>query len=821
MNPTPRNPGAVQMHGSFSLGGLQASAMLVTFALAGCSSLIEKHFVASQKLVEDCAKLSGSDSSTPSGSLAEFLAVLESRAWPQMASCQTTAVQLEISFEPPTDSKDSEISVLIEGLAPLWPRKGEPLRLTYNQPGVPQTVSFDSVDSSDGSKRKLEYSILQPLGSAKDLPLYLNGKLKSDPALVPLWNKDNNSRSASLLSCGLIQNVVAHVHLGSQEQAASEVFIKIAGFESTSRSSAESWTKLKQSLKIGADKKQDKQQTYAALLEARNERFNEWAIFQQRLDALLISADELEKSLRSKALPPTFADFQIGMLGFVANVRATIGKSKLALVDQGQFARDLARGQLTENFARRYLNVIDRSLSPLERAFDRFDEKVLGFGTVATLGLEHNIDEALSGSYKQFENNLCTSKGHEAEVCKSRIRDFDIAVGRAACKRMDQPVAETRSPWLMQYVYRFYTGIAAEALSKKMPLNQATDTASASAETIRESQLAQHALAEWTVRGEMIAQDLKEQSRSSSASSAVDRTKPSVAPNISARMPDENQVEERATALAATQIVDAWTRRDATSGDNASSFARQMTFSNNIALSQHLAVQMVNQQTVVNSINLDARQYVANPVQRTASPLRLETGPIQVNIPTVTLQLSTAHTEGLAKPKFVLPPGLCTSIGPVICAELVDGFEWTLPYAKAETNPIQNFADNLSAFVGAVERLKEAKPLGKIRIEVQGYASREPYTCSAMMAAGKLNPKQMKTRKEAAPDISDLAPPCDRKGDANPRLSFERAKYIREQLIQDFRLRTVKGIQFAPPLANGEFADPMERKVVVRALAIP
>lgn len=759
-----------------------ALALALPF-LAGCSTLLEQHLETNQELVASCEKLSAKPPPGPIDT-DEFLRALETRVWPTLASCPAASVQLVVDWDGPAPSRGT---LVLQGLAPLLARK-EAL-LSAELAGGNSTLEI-------GKARYAHVRVIEGPATGRR-----KGKLVSArPVPVPVTFPDGADVSEdaaagmSLIACGLAQGLPEDPgRLGDKFEPVRE---SIAAVDAASDAAGSRWREFRKELKAQKAAIGDKPQA---------KTYREW-IFSGKVDKLLARWVELETSLaeleqavdtlqqRVHEAPTAAAwhDLRVDMLAFAENSRTVLRQARHALFDEARIRRDHAKGQIAENFALKYLNLLDRSLVPLERGFDNLDEKAYGLGSAAVFFSGNPISKRLGKSYLEVKARLCTGPR-----CSSLWGEFDEAVGRASCKRLDEPVDHAQSSMLMQYVYRFYALVGAGDLPAPAPtgavaivqagpeaLLRAQAQAPAASEAVlgrgagqQKGQQVQHALAEWSVRRELLVRDIREQLRDPQAGKA--------AAALVLRPQDEAAIEAQATAQAADQVVDAW----ALVGPQKDRFSATMQVQNNIAVSQQVAVKVVNQQSVVNNLR----------VRPAATRVSIEPGAIQVNVPFTTVG-----------PQPPAPRQFCSGAAPGNCRELPTGFQWTVPeFAPRSAVPPATGAD-YDAVAGLVRQVEQAYPGRAVHVEVHGFASREPYACPAL-PAGQGVDREGQWR--------DYAPSCQAAGSANPRLSFDRALHVWSQLKA--RIPSGGRLHFAPPLARGAFEPSPERKVEVRVFADP
>ncbi|HYE39874.1 MAG TPA: hypothetical protein VEB23_08075, partial [Ramlibacter sp.] len=455
-----------------------------------------------------------------------------------------------------------------------------------------------------------------------------------------------------------------------------------------------------------------------------------------------------------------------------------------------------AKARITENFALKYLNLVDRSLIPLERGFEKVDEQAYGLGSVAVFLGGNPFTDTLSKSYVSFRSKLC--KG--GSPCDMIWKEWDRAVARASCKRLDEPADGTQAGVMMQYVYRFYARIGTgehtvpPGAGGNLPV-QASSQHDARANTSalpleargeapgqKESQLTQHALAEWTVRNELLAREVREQLRG---------VAPAARGALAAPVPDEAQVEAQAMVQAATQVVDTWGQAE----EGKATFAESMKVQNNITVSQQVAVKVVNQQTVINNMRIEATAPAAPRV-------RIAPGAVQVNVPITTLPAARPDVPAQPQSRF------CAGAAPARCTDFPSGFRWTIPdYDPGSSTPSTAFSQSEYGTIAAlVRQVGHAFPRRRVRIEVHGYASREPFRCEALRSVSA----------RAEPRDRDHIPPCIANG--NVGLSYLRAAHVRGELMG--RLGSGE-FGIAPPFPHGDLVQPSSRKVEVRVFVDP
>lgn len=759
-----------------------ALAWLCPFWLGGCSTLLEQHLTANQELVANCETLAAEPPPAPA-SLVEYLQTLESRAWPTLGNCPAAASQLQVVWSDAQPGK-----VLVRGLTPIAAPAGSTVTVDAQKRHlVLGRAEFQNVQVIDG-----------PTSGTR------TGQLKSVELVLP----PGESTAESLVACGLAQTAGSDgAALAASEKAVRDA---VRDVDARARHVSVSWQGFRKSLDPRRLEVKPAHQTYREWLFQGDQVLTTWLAFQSGLDDLLRALDVLETAVRAVPAESARRDFHADLLAFAANARVALRKAKTIALDEGKVLRDYAKGRVTENVAHKYLNALDRALLPLERGFGHLDEKAYGLGTATLFASNGQIDKLLYQSYDRVQQSLCKDK------CPAMKAQFDRAVGRAACKRLDEPREATRSDMMMQYVYRLYARIGAKEVERARGAGTTSSKAAAqgAAEEVAllvharakgsaapqvpgaaqdagterlqlsEDQLVQHALAEWTVRGEMLGRDLKDQIRPLPVTPG--RVAPALPATVVAPPPDESEVEAHATAQAAGQIAEAWARFQTEGGSQ--DFAREMKVQNTVAVSQQVSVRIVNQQSVVNNLR----------VEPAASQVRFESGAIQVHVP------APATGAPPSSPQF------CAGSGLARCLDMPSGFQWTLPGFELRSATAMAMPEDYARVAALVAQVQRAYPDRRVRIEVHGFASKEPYECPALRSISTAGAERQ---------FKDFAPPCDGPGNANPRLSFDRAAHVWHQLHS--RIPATQRLHFAPPLARGAFEDPAARKVEVRVFAEP
>lgn len=640
--------------------------------------------------------------------------------------------------------------------------------------------------------------------------------LSTCPILKDSW-APGGTGPTPLLACGLRQKFFSQTHFSQTQTATVKELAPVrtaaANVETAAGAVQTAWNDLGAALapvaraeKAGVTK--GPSQTYGAWLRGREGVAVAWSKLDEALRNLVAQVDALESATRAVSLSPSSAAAQAELLAYAANARASIAKARTAFFDETGVARQYLTGKISENFATRYLTTLDRSLVPLERGFERFDEKAYGLGTLLSATASNTIDEALYDSYKAVAQSLC-GKQCEPTLPESHkrsdpdgirkldpiVRELVLAVGRDACKRMDAPVEATRAPMLMQYAYRFHVRMAADTYREMSGPQADPDTSKSGAASALESsagkevvvlrQQTQHAVAEWTLRDALLVQDLSDQ---------IARALPGAAgvpTSVLAARVSESGIEAQARAIAAERITEGWAQAGATTdGDRAARFTATMTVQNNISVSQQVAVHVVNQQSVVNNIRIDAPA----PAAAEAGRIRFDPAVIQVNLP---------GREASAEP-------VCER-GAHACVDLADGFRWTIGgYGLGAALPPDSARAELQGVLRHLSRAQQIHPQRRLRVEVHGFASDEVFSCATARRAASGKPHV----------AAAYAPACDdAAGNANPLLSFLRARHVWNEL----RSQVPAGapVHFAPPMAQGDFLPASARAVEVRVFAVP
>lgn len=639
--------------------------------------------------------------------------------------------------------------------------------------------------------------------------------LSTCPILAGSWTPGAPG-ATPLLACGLRQKFF------SQTQAATAIELApvrtaAANVEKAAGAVQTAWTVFSAALRAGVAPKPGEagatkkpSQSYAAWLNERQGVVVAWSMFDKALRDLVTEVDALERATRAVSLSPASAAAQAELLAYAANARASIAKARTAFFDETAVARQYLTGKISENFATRYLTTLDRSFVPLERGFERFDEKAYGLGTLLSATASTTIDKALYDSYQAVAQSLCgkqckpTLPESHKRSDPDGIRKLDpivqelvLAVGRDACKRMDAPVEATRAPMLMQYAYRFHVRMAADTYRETSGPQADPDTGKSGAASALESsagkevvvlrQQTQHALAEWTLRDALLVQDLSDQiARALPGAAGVPASV--LAPRVS-----EAGIEAQARAIAAERIAEGWAQAGATTeGDRAARFTATMTVQNNISVSQQVAVHVVNQQSVVNNIRIDAP--APAPAATEAGRIRFDPAVIQVNLPA-----REASAESVCER------------GANACVDLADGFRWTIGgYGLGAALPPDSARAEIHGVLRHLARAQQIHPQRRLRVEVHGFASDEVFSCATARRAASGLPHV----------AAAYAPACDdAAGNANPLLSFLRARHVWNELRS--QVPAGSPVHFAPPMAQGDFLPASARAVEVRVFAVP
>lgn len=756
------------------------------FFLGGCSTLVERHVTANQELIASCEALSSKAPPAPE-SLKDYLLALEMRAWPALASCPAAAIELEIGWSQPQAATGR---VLVRGVGPLLAAKDTRVLATLatSPPGSTVTIgghTYSGVRFLDPVQPGSREGVLK---SARPAPVSLSAGGTVLSQEVP--------GGVSLIACGLAQGMPADPIAFPQLEALRSAISKV---ETRSEAAGQSWAEFRKFVRARESelRSDNRNVTYREwLFGTQGTRLMAlWYAFEDDLRQLASAVEALDEEARKPQVASAWPALQENLLAFVANTRITLRKARTAIMDEGQILRDYAKARITENFALKYLNLVDRSLIPLERGFDKVDEQAYGLGSVAVFLGGNPFTDALSKSYVRFRSKLCEG----GTRCATIWEEWDTAVARASCKRLNEPVDGTQAGMMMQYVYRFYARVgtgehkvgpeAGVMFVQAKDLRDAHANAAALAPAARgeapgqkESQLTQHALAEWTVRNELLARDVREQLRGAA---------PAMRAAWVASAPDESQVEAQAMLQAATQVVETWGQ----AAEGKASFAESMKVQNNITVSQQVAVKVVNQQTVINNMRIEATAPAAPRV-------RIAPGAVQVNVPITTVPA--------AKPDVPAPPqsGFCAGTDSARCTDFPTGFRWTISdYDPGSSTPAGKFSQSEYGTIAAlVRQVGLAFPQRRVRIEVHGFASREPFRCEALLSVAA----------RAEPRDRDHVPPCTANG--NVGLSYLRAAHVRGELMG--RLGS-GGPGIAPPFPHGDLVQPSSRKVEVRVFADP
>ncbi len=265
-------------------------------------------------------------------------------------------------------------------------------------------------------------------------------------------------------------------------------------------------------------------------------------------------------TLTSNAGPANADKLRVMILALRAwqqNLNTMLDKGKAVLTDSDAMQRDLTR-LATEPFVARYLfDLIERSLTPLEKQIRSVDEKNYG---VVTLGMLFTGDSA------QTQVDSAISKVLEKISCKQRI-DLTQAYGRLACQRLFKPESNLGGGYIGPLVARAFINAArntnAPTCSALETMQNVVVTKPDSICTAATKQLAsgsapefqQFLGLEFKLRQAVLQQQMAIAAPAISSASSPARVN---ALNVAVPMPvvvNERLIEDQAAILAGQQII--------------------------------------------------------------------------------------------------------------------------------------------------------------------------------------------------------------------------------------------------------------------------
>jgi hypothetical protein len=240
--------------------------------------------------------------------------------------------------------------------------------------------------------------------------------------------------------------------------------------------------------------------------------------------------------------------------------------------------------------------------------------------------------------------------------------------------------------------------------------------------------------------------------------------------------------------------VEAWAK--APKEGVATAFENHLGVQNNIAVSQQVSVQVVNQQSVINNIRFDSASSTGHPDRGSVGRVRFDPAVIRVNVPT---QQPAAVSS-------------CAGADLGRCGDINNGFRWRIGGFDLGSDALPAGAtDEIDHVRVQIERLLAGRPGLPLTVEVHGFASPEPFRCDSLQSRGR--------GKSDVAGQGAYAPACNGAASANPQLSFQRATEVWKRL--KMRVPAQPRLHFAPPFAHGD-SDPASGRIVeVRVFASP